>query len=136
MSMAMDVVTLYRVQQEVFDRVGRESPQAGQGLVNSRLALRLKFTDLPAEITISGRAGRFEAHAGPNGVRPDFDVQLTSEIAHQVLLKQVRLSDAVLQGAIKWTGPFWHLPFLADLFQAAQTVYPVVLQEQGLMPHE
>jgi hypothetical protein len=131
-SMAVDAATLYILQQEVFERVGRETPRARQGLIDSRLALRLKFTDVPAELTISGKTGRFEVHTGPNRLLPDFDVQLTSSTGHQVLLGQVRLSEAVLRGQIRWNGPFWQLPLLSDLFQAAQRVYPTVLREQGL----
>jgi hypothetical protein len=132
-SMAVDTATLYTIQQEVFERVGCEAPHARQGLVNARLALRLKFTDVPAELTISGKTGRFEVQAGPNGVVPDFDVQLTSDTGHRVLLGQVRLSEAVWRGLIRWNGPFWQLPLLSGLFQAAQRVYPAVLREQGLL---
>jgi hypothetical protein len=131
--MAVDAAMFYILQQEVFGRVGRETPHAQQGLINSRLALRLKFTDVPAELTISGKMGRFEVHTGPNRVLPDLDVQLTSSTGHQVLLGQVRLSEAVLRGLITWNGPFWQLPLLSDLFQAAQRVYPAVLREQGLL---
>jgi hypothetical protein len=130
--MAVDTAMLYTIQQEVFERVGREAPHVRQGLIASRLALRLKFTDVPAELTISGKTGRFEVHAGANGVVPDFDVQLTSDTGHQVLLGQVRLSEAVWRGLIRWNGPFWQLPLLSNLFQAAQRVYPAVLREQGL----
>jgi hypothetical protein len=66
-------------------------------------------------------------------VLPDFDVQLTSGTGHQVLLGQVRLSEAVWRGSIRWNGPFWQLPLLSDLFQAAQRVYPAVLREQELL---
>lgn len=131
--MAVDTATLYRIQRDVFERVGREAPHARQGMVNSRLALRLKFTDVPAELTISGKTGRFEVHTGPNRVLPDFDVRLTSGTGHQVLVGQVRLSEAVLRGLISWDGPFWQLPLLSGLFQAAQQVYPAVLREQGLL---
>ena len=131
--MAVDTARLYSIQQEVFERVGRETPHARQGLINARLALRLKFTDVPAELTISGKTGRFEVHTGPNRVLPDFDVQLTSGTGHQVLLGQVRLTEAVLRGLIRWNGPFWQLPLLSDLFQTAQRVYPAVLREQGLL---
>ena len=131
--MAVDAALLYTLQQEVFERVERETPRARQGMINSRLALRLKFTDVPAELTISGKTGRFEVHTGPNRVLPDFEVQLTSGTGHQVLLGQIRLSDAVLRGQIRWNGPFWQLPLLSDLFQAAQRVYPAVLREQALL---
>lgn len=131
--MTVDTAMLYRIQCEVFERVGREAPHARQGMIEARLALRLKFIDVPAEITISGKTGRFEVHAGPNGVLPDFDVQLTSETGHQVMLGRVRLSEAVWQGQIRWNGPVWQLPLLSGLFQAAQQVYPAVLREQGLL---
>lgn len=123
---------LYEIQREVFERVGREAPQARQGMINSRLALRLQFTDVPAEITISGKTGRFEVFAGTNYLRPDFDVRLTSLTAHQVMLGQVRLSEAIWRGQISWIGPLWQMPLLTDLFKAAQRVYPQVLQAQGL----
>jgi hypothetical protein len=92
----------------------------------------LNFTDVPAEITISGKTGRFEVHTGSNHLRPDFDIQLTSQTGHQVLLGHVWLSEAVWHGRIKWNGPFWQLPLLNELFQAAQRAYPAVLHEQGL----
>ena len=120
---------VYQLQKEVFERVGREAPHARQGIINARIALRLKFTDVPAEITISGKTGRFEVHTGSNGLRPDFDVQLSTLTARQVLLKQVRLGDAVLRGQIQWKGPIWQLPLLSELFQAAQRAYPSVLKE-------
>jgi hypothetical protein len=82
--MTIDSATFYNVQREVFERVGRDAPHARQGLINSRLAMRLNFTDVPAEITISGKTGRFEVHTGSNHLRPDFDIQLTSQTGHQV----------------------------------------------------
>jgi hypothetical protein len=132
--MPVDAATLYKIQQEVFARVGREMPHARQGMLDARLALRLTFTDIPARITVSGKAGRFEVHAGSDHVLPDFEVQLSSTTGHQVLLGQIRLSEAVWRGQIKWSGPFWQLPLLSDLFQAAQRVYPAVLHEHGLLP--
>ena len=50
-----------------------------------------------------------------------------------MLLGQVRLSEAVWRGLIRWSGPFWQLPLLSDLFQEAQRVYPAVVREQGFL---
>ena len=128
-----DAELVYQIQKEVFERVARESPHALQGLTSGRLALRMKFTTPQAELLISGRSGQLETTCGSTSLQPDFEIVLTANTVHQVMLGKLRLSQAIARGLIKWNGPLWKVPMLTDLFHAAQRVYPTVLKQRGLM---
>ncbi len=133
MSFYRDPDTLYTALRTVFGRIEVESPQALSGLMSEKMLIRMKFSQPPAEVTLSGRRPRFELIYGPTKLMPDFDIDLAADTMHQIFMDQVTLASAMATGLIKVRGPMWKVPLLADLFQTGRTYYPDALKQQGLL---
>ncbi|MCB9420839.1 MAG: SCP2 sterol-binding domain-containing protein [Ardenticatenaceae bacterium] len=124
---------LYASLRILFGRIEAENPQASDALLKSRLSFRFRCSEPDAVLVIDARQRPLHITYGlNNSVKPDLDVQLSTDTLHQILLGQLSLTKALGSKQLVPTGPVWKTMVLADLFQHAKTIYPQVLQEQGL----
>lgn len=122
----------YSCAQQLFERIQRDDPEATRPLLASRLIIRLVITAPEGQIVINGRTRPIATHFGPSSLRPDLDIELTADTLHQILLGQLAIAKALGSRQLKAKGPVWKAAVLADLFRQGQTIYPHILQEQGL----
>ncbi len=124
---------LYVSLRALFARVEAENSQATDALLQSKLLFCFRCSDPTAELWIDARKRPLSIQYGSgNGYKPDLDVVLTTDTLHQILLGELSLTKALGSKQLKPTGPVWKTMALADLFRQAKTIYPEVLQEQGL----
>ncbi len=124
---------VYACLQVLFARIEAQNPQAADSVQKSRLSFRFRCSDPYAVFWIDARQRPLQISYGSDNVsKPDLDVQLTTDTLHQILLGHLTLTKAVGSKKLKPTGPVWKTMALADLFNQAKTIYPHVLQEQGL----
>jgi hypothetical protein len=124
---------LYASLRVLFDRIEAENPKAADAMLKSRLSFRFRCSNPVAVLVIDARQRPLQVIYGAhNTIKPDLDVSLTTDTLHQILLGHLSLTKAVGSKQIVPTGPVWKTMVLADLFQQAKTIYPQVLQEQGL----
>ena len=124
---------LYASLRVLFDRIEAENPQASDAMLKSRLSFRFQCSDPEAVLLIDARQRPLHITYGANNSdKPDLDVRLSTDTLHQILLGQLSLTKALGSKKLVPTGPVWKTMVLADLFQHAKTIYPQVLQEQGL----
>jgi hypothetical protein len=123
---------LYRCLQTLFARVEEMNPDAGETVHAGRLITRLHITDPAAEITTNARRHPVQTIYGRSSLRPDFQVDMSGDTLHRILLDELSIKRAYASGLIKVHGPYWKILGLADLFHKSQAVYPQVLAELGL----
>lgn len=124
---------LYASLRVLFDRIEAENPQAADAMLKSRLSFRFRCAEPEAVLLIDARQRPLHITYGANNsVKPDLDVKLSTDTLHQILLGHLSLTKALGSKQLVPTGPVWKTMVLADLFQHAKTIYPQVLQEQGL----
>jgi hypothetical protein len=123
---------LYTCAQQLFDRIQQDDPNAARPLLASRLVIRFAITDLQGEIVLNGRTRPLQTTFGHNGTRPDLDIECTAATLHQILLGELAIAKALGRKQLKAKGPIFKATVLADLFRQGQTLYPKILQEQGL----
>ncbi|MFN8596164.1 MAG: SCP2 sterol-binding domain-containing protein [Anaerolineae bacterium] len=125
--------TFYAVIKEVFERMEKDSPRALAALMRSKMIVRFKLTHPLAEILLNGRRAAFQATYGPSKMMADFEAHFTGDTLHKIFLGQWTLAHALNSGQLRINGPIFNALELAELFQAAKTIYPAVLKERGLL---
>lgn len=131
MAIYIDSEQLYTNVEALFALIAEKNPGAADAVLASRLVIRLRCTEPDAEITINGRRRPLETTYGPTHLRPTFEIELTANTLHAILLGELGLAKAVTNGLVEVRGPVWRVKALADLFHQAQELYLQVLQEQG-----
>ena len=123
---------LYDCLRELFARMEAAEPRAAESLLKSRLCIRFDLREPMAEITIDGRRRPLQIAYGPTAGKPELDVALAADTLHRILLGELSLAKALGSKLLKPTGPVWKTAALADLFASARSIYPQVLQDDGL----
>lgn len=123
---------LYTCARQLFEQIQKDDPAAAATLLKSRLVIRLQMSQPGGEVVISGRNATVETHFGHNGLKPDIEIGLSGDTLHAILLGQISLTKALGSGKLTIKGPIWKATVLADLFRQSQTLYPRILQAQGL----
>lgn len=82
---------------------------------------------------INGRKKPVSVTYGENRIRPEVDVDLTTDTLHYILLGELRLAKALKTKELKVHGPVRKVLAAAELFHQCQAIYPRILREQGLI---
>jgi len=135
MAVYVDSEQLYTNVEALFTLIAEKNPGAADAVLASRLVIHLRCTEPDAEITINGRRRPLETTYGPTRLRPTFEIELTANTLHAILLGELGLAKAVTNGLVEVRGPVWRVKALADLFHQAQELYLQVHQEQGWTAH-
>ena len=123
---------LYTCARQLFEQIQKDDPDAAATLLKSRLVIRLQMSQPISEVVINGRNSTVETHFGKNVLKPDIEIGMSGDTLHAILLGQITLTKALGSGKLTIKGPIWKATVLADLFRQSQTLYPRVLQTQGL----
>jgi putative sterol carrier protein len=125
---------LYVCTEVLFDRIQTEYPSAARAFAGSRLVVRLKTSEPEAEIFVNGRQNPLKTSFGPSADRADLDIELTADTLHLILMGDLPLGKALGSGSLRVRGPVFRALSLAELFQRGQSIYPEILQQQGIQP--
>jgi putative sterol carrier protein len=68
---------------------------------------------------------------GENGVKPDLEIDMTSDTFHKILLDEMSLRTALGNGQMKVRGAIWKAMTLGDLFTVSRKCYPDILKDQS-----
>jgi len=126
-----DSAQLQNLLQTLFDRIGQVDG-AVRSVSKARLIIRLSITQPETAVIFNGRKDPPQISYGASTLRPDLDIQIGADTLHRVLLREMRLRDAIARGLVVPRGPIWKSLVLEDIFHAAQEQYPQVLREHGL----
>lgn len=123
----------YVTARALFDQVQVEYPQAAEDVRKAKLLIRFNCTNPDAIIMINGRKKPVSVTYGENRIRPEVDVDLTTDTLHYILLGELRLAKALKTKELKVHGPVRKVLAAAELFHQCQAIYPRILREQGLI---
>lgn len=123
----------YATARALFDQVQAEYPQAAEDVRKAKLLIRFNCTNPDAIIMINGRKKPVSVTYGENRIRPEVDVDLTTDTLHYILLGELRLAKALKTKELKVHGPVRKVLAAAELFHQCQAIYPRILREQGLI---
>jgi hypothetical protein len=123
----------YTSSEALFERLLEINPGAAQPVAKARLLIRFKCTDPVVSFLINGRQKPVSVVFGENRVRPEIDVETTTDTLHQIMLGQLSLSNALSANLLRVRGSVWKVISLSDLFHECQNLYPEVLEDQGLI---
>lgn len=125
---------LYETLQILFERMTAVNPSADAALLKSKLRIRLRCVEPEAFVMFDARQRPLQITYGAvENTVVDLDVGAATDALHEILLGELRLTKALGSGQLKPNGPVWKVTALADLFHAAQAIYPAVAREQGLI---
>jgi hypothetical protein len=117
--------------QTLFDRIA-QTDGAVRSISKARLIIRLSITHPETAVVFNGRKDPPLVSYGATTLRPDLDIQIGADTLHRVLLRELRLREAIARGLVVPRGPIWKSFVLEDIFHAAQELYPQALREHGL----
>lgn len=125
---------LGEVLQALFARVQAQGPQALESLTRSKMIIRLNISQPvvmkpDAVVVINGRTQVPQVTYEKTILRPDLDVDLSSESLHFILTGELRLSKALAQGLMRVRGNVLKSKVLEDILHLCQAEYPQVLME-------
>jgi hypothetical protein len=130
MAIYRDSEQLYTCAAAFFNRLRETYPQAEDAVKKARTLIKVSCPDLQAEFLVNGRRNPVEIVYGANKIRPEVEVEMSSDTLHQILLGELSLPKAVTTRQMKIKGPVWKTFPLAELFERGQDIYPDVLREQ------
>jgi len=120
--------------QELFERLNA-TPGAPDEFVKNKMIVAIYLNRPKVFLGLDGRQYPVEITFAPNSNKPDLAIRMDADLIHDIWLSNVRLRDAFFDGRIKTKGSIFKAMKLADLFRQAETLYPVILQERGLLPN-
>jgi hypothetical protein len=121
---------LYTCAEAFFNRMREVYPKAEDDVKKAKALILVKCPDLNAEFLINGRRTPVEIAFGPSKIRPEVEVEMSSDTLHNILLGQLSLPKAVTSKQMKVKGPVWKTFSLAGIFERGQDIYPDILKEQ------
>jgi len=121
---------LYTVLNQVFTRVNQRPAQI-ETFTSSNLVIRMRFSQPDAEVLLDGRQPPLEVFFGARPGNADLELAMSADLLHQIWLGQTKLKEAFFGGQIQTKGNILRAMKLTDLFQEAETAYPLVLAEFG-----
>jgi hypothetical protein len=133
MAIYRDSDQLYACAEAFFTRLREAYPQAEDAVKKAKTLIRVKCTDPEVEFLINGRRDPVEITYGVGRIRPEVDVEMTSDTLHQLLVGELSLPKAATTRKLKVKGPVWKTFPLAELFERGQEIYPDILREQEVI---
>ena len=122
---------LIKVLRALFDRIG-EDPQAIEEVSKTRLIYRLSFSSPRAALIINAKNNPLTIRYSETGNRANIEVQMPADMFHGILLGELKMKKAIASGKFKVKGPVWKAFVLEGIFYRGQSIYPEVLNENGI----
>jgi hypothetical protein len=133
MAIYRDSDQLYACAEAFFNRLRQTYPQAEDAVSKAKALIQVSCTDPNVEFLINGRRNPVEIVYGSNKIRPEVEVEMSSDTLHNILLGRLSLPKAVTTRQMKVKGPVWKTFSLAELFERGQDIYPDILREQEVL---
>jgi len=133
MAIYRDSDQLYTCAKAFFNRLRETYPQPENAVLKAKALIQVTCNDPDVEFLINGRRDSVEIVYGSNKIRPEVEVEMSSDTLHSILLGELSLPRAVTTRQMKVKGPVWKTFSLAELFERGQDIYPDILREQEVI---
>jgi putative sterol carrier protein len=120
---------LHRVMTELWAQIKAHKGMS-DSMLASKLAVRFNYRDPVGQMTIDTRDGEnMFVYAGPNDIKPDVEMDMKSDVAHEFWLGKTSVPMAILTGKIVAKGPVQKALALLPVIKPAFTIYPEVYKK-------
>lgn len=131
MSVYQSAEQFYVVMQAVFDYV-MQYPDYVATFSHSNLVIRMNLRSPEAEILLDGRQPPLGVFFGPRPGRANLEISLEADLLHALWLGTESTHQAFLSGRIQTRGNLLKAMQLAEIFTAAERIYPTIARQYGL----
>ncbi|MFZ1772225.1 MAG: SCP2 sterol-binding domain-containing protein [Caldilinea sp.] len=121
----------YAVMQEVFDYV-MQRPEHVSSFTQSNLIIRMNIQEPDAEILLDGRQPPLGVFFGPRPGLANLEISLNADLLHALWMGTESTHQAFLSGRIQTRGNLLKALGLAEIFTAAERIYPAIAHQYGL----
>jgi putative sterol carrier protein len=120
---------LQRVMSELWVQI-KAHKEMSESLLGSKLAVRFNYRDPVGQITVDSRDGSdIKVYPGPCDIKPDVEMDMKSDVAHEFWLGKVSVPMAILTGKIVAKGPVQKALALLPAIKPAFSIYPEVYKK-------
>lgn len=129
--------------QQLYDTVGelmeraKTDPQIGPKIAKSGVIIQFKYTDPTAVTTVNAKTkptqpGAFvDVFNGPTDLKPDIEMTMAADVAHQFWQGKVNLVEALMKKKILLKGNQLKVLGLLPAVEPLYKKYPELLKEKG-----
>ena len=107
----------------------KSHPQTQELLETLELTVRFTHTHPTASMTLIARSGEQSIHYGEREEKPDVELAMTGDVAHQFWMGEINVMGAITKRQIVPVGSLSKIITLIPLIKAAINVYPQHYQE-------
>lgn len=123
---------LYNVMEELWGWI-KANPEISKQLLDSKLTVRFCYAEPDGQLTIDGSNGtEIVVTAGSCEKKPDVELSMKSDVAHDFWLGKLNVAAALLCGKIQSKGPVNRALSLLPAIKPAHKIYPLIAKNQGL----
>lgn len=135
---------VFQDSQQFYDTVGelmqraKTDPQVGPKIAKSGVVIQFKYTDPEAMTTVNAKTKPTQPGAyvdvfnGPSDLKPDIEMTMAADLAHQFWQGKLNLVQALAQKKIILKGNQLKVLGLLPAVEPLYKKYPELLKEKGL----
>jgi len=128
MSSFSDTQQLYLVMNELWSQIKADRKMASS-LLASKLIVRFHYREPDGWVTVDGSDGKeLQITIGPSDLKPDIEMFMTSDVAHNFWLGKENPAVALLTGKIVSKGPVNRALALLPAVRPAFSIYPSIYE--------
>jgi putative sterol carrier protein len=137
MAVFQDSKQFYDTVGELMDRA-KSDPQIGPKIAKSGVIIQFKYTEPDAVTTVNARSKPTQPGAfvdvinGPTDLKPDIEMTMAADTAHQFWQGKVNLVEALARKKIVLKGNQLKVLGLLPAVEPLYKKYPELLREKGL----
>jgi putative sterol carrier protein len=137
MAVFQDSKQFYDTVGELMERA-KSDPQVGPKIAKSGVIIQFKYTDPDAVTTVNAKAKPTQPGAfvdvinGPTNLKPDIEMTMAADVAHQFWQGKVNLVEALAKKKIILKGNQLKVLGLLPAVEPLYKKYPELLREKGL----
>jgi putative sterol carrier protein len=109
-----------------------QHPDHVETFTHSNLVIRMNTRSPNAEILLDGRQPPLEVFFGTRPGRANLEISLDADLLHALWMGTESTHLAFLSGQIETRGNLLKALQLAEIFTAAERIYPTIARQYGL----
>ncbi len=131
MSVFSSTDELQQVMAELWTEI-KNTPEIAEKLIASHLIVQFRYREPEGLITIDCSSGtELKIYVGMTDVKPQIEMSMKADIAHDFWLGKVNVAMALMMGKIVSRGPTPKALALLPVIKPAYQLYPKVLEIRG-----
>jgi len=127
-----DSEQLYAILSELFNEIGKASPDAQETIRQTRMNFTLMLRNPDAVVSIKGKENPVVIEFNKDPHNADIEVEIPAHLYHFIMLGKLPLKKIFMSGDVKIKGPFWKALKLESIFHSGQKIYPEIARKHNL----